>query len=42
MHELLWSVPAAVVHQLFLVWLQMQGRDLRVDRSATIYRQLMR
>ena len=40
MHEVLWSVPAAVTYQFFLVWLQIQGRDIRVDRSAVIYRQL--
>jgi hypothetical protein len=33
LHEALWTLPVAIAYQFQLVWMQMQGRDLVIDRS---------
>jgi hypothetical protein len=32
--QILWELPAAVALQMQLIWLQMQGRDLVIDRGS--------
>jgi hypothetical protein len=32
--EILWQLPVAIALQMQLIWLQMQGRDLVVERAS--------
>jgi hypothetical protein len=32
--QILWELPVAVALQMQLIWLQMQGRDLVIDRGS--------
>jgi hypothetical protein len=35
LEQVLWMLPAAIAYQFQLVWLQMQGRDLVIDKDST-------
>jgi hypothetical protein len=32
--EILWQLPVAIALQMQLIWLQMQGRDLVIEKDA--------
>jgi hypothetical protein len=36
LHDILWVLPAAVAYQLQLIFLQMQGRELVIDRRGDL------
>jgi hypothetical protein len=33
LNQILWDLPVAVAHQMQLIWLQMQGRDLVINKD---------
>jgi hypothetical protein len=33
--EILWQLPVAIALQMQLIWLQMQGRDLVIERHPS-------
>jgi hypothetical protein len=33
LNEILWDLPVAVAYQMQLIWLQMQGRDLVMEKD---------
>jgi hypothetical protein len=35
LQEVLWTLPAAIAYQLQLVWLQMQGCDLVIEKDSS-------
>jgi len=35
LHEVLWMLPAAIAYQLQLVWMQMQGCDLVIEKDSS-------
>jgi hypothetical protein len=40
LEQILWELPVAIALQMQLIWLQMQGRDLVIQRDSS--RLLMR
>jgi len=34
LHEVLWTLPAAIAYQFQLIYLQMQGREFVIDKSS--------
>jgi hypothetical protein len=34
LNQILWELPVAIALQMQLIWLQMQGRDLVIERDS--------
>ena len=34
LEEILWQLPVAIAWQMQLIWLQMQGRDLIIEKDS--------